>query len=66
MTTPLRALLDTAESPTGWPYVDAAVHDTSVAGLYAVGSYWTRLARRKFMADPAAALAAAPGPGVSL
>jgi len=33
VTTPLRALLDIAESPTGWPYLDAAVRDALRLGL---------------------------------
>lgn len=33
VTTPLRTLLDIAESPTSWPYLDAAVRDASRRGL---------------------------------
>lgn len=33
VTTPLRTLLDIAESPTGWPYLDAAVRDALRRGL---------------------------------
>lgn len=33
VTTPLRTLLDVAESPTSWPYLDAAVRDALRRGL---------------------------------
>lgn len=33
LTTPLRTLLDIAESPTSWPHLDAAVHDALRRGL---------------------------------
>ena len=33
VTTPLRTLLDIAESPTSWPYLDAAVRDALRRGL---------------------------------
>lgn len=33
LTTPLRTLLDIAESPTSWPFLDAAVRDARERGL---------------------------------
>lgn len=47
VTTPLRTLLDIAESPTSWPYLDAAVRDALRRGL---------VRRRQLLEAPASPL----------